>query len=433
MSGDPLLAAVQRGDPRCPDGRALAALGRLARAEAPAPVDLVPRVLAALPADGADDGAAIDAWVAGAPCAPLDRLRQLRRELLAPAPADLAPRVRAALGPRRWRPDAAAAARWAARLRVALAVAAVHVLALLLVWTAPRAPEPEPSRAAAAAAPAWWAARAAFRGDGSALPELLAWLRATQRDDGTWPGPEATRTARQAFAVLALCGEGAAADAAARRAARALAALPLDEGPLLPALALARVEAALAVREPRLAAAADAALVRLAAALPARAAQGGLGGLAWLALEAGAAAGHAVPALSLAEARRRVVWTEPLDAEPVPWGLCALGRAWLGLAPPSGGDGVPLPAPDDEGRLDPLRWALAGPGIVLGPQGRAWLAALERALTPQLVADGAGRHLPAARARHAAGDAVLATAWAALALQAPRRYRPAAAAPAAAE
>ncbi|MBA3686637.1 MAG: hypothetical protein H0W72_15555, partial [Planctomycetes bacterium] len=53
-SDDPLLRATADGDPACPDGRALAAMGDLVRdaMRPPRPVDLVPGVLARL--EGAD-------------------------------------------------------------------------------------------------------------------------------------------------------------------------------------------------------------------------------------------------------------------------------------------------------------------------------------------------------------------------------------------
>ena len=58
-SSDPLLRAVVRGDPNCPDGANLAKLGALARAAGAArPADLSSRVLEAIDQSGAGDAEA---------------------------------------------------------------------------------------------------------------------------------------------------------------------------------------------------------------------------------------------------------------------------------------------------------------------------------------------------------------------------------------
>lgn len=98
---DPLLRAVATGDPAAPDGRALAALGRLARSTAhpPRPVDLVERVLGGIQADDGD--ADIDAWVERGACddAGLSRLFTLTRTAATPPQqVDLTGRVRLRLG-----------------------------------------------------------------------------------------------------------------------------------------------------------------------------------------------------------------------------------------------------------------------------------------------------------------------------------------------
>lgn len=98
---DPLLRAIAKGDPAAPDGRALVALGRLARTTAlpPHPVDLVSRVVHDI--QMGEGGADIDAWVERGACddAQLTQLLTLtRRVATPPRQADLTGRVRLRLG-----------------------------------------------------------------------------------------------------------------------------------------------------------------------------------------------------------------------------------------------------------------------------------------------------------------------------------------------
>ncbi len=98
---DPLLRAVAAGDEHCPDGAALARLGRLVRGQGPQPADLRARVADHLVRDEADadagdpaDALRIDRHFAdGETDAELARLGQLVTSVR-PAPADLRARVR---------------------------------------------------------------------------------------------------------------------------------------------------------------------------------------------------------------------------------------------------------------------------------------------------------------------------------------------------
>lgn len=98
---DPLLRAIAKGDPAAPDGRALAALGKLARdtAHPPRPIDLVDRVLNDIQTH--DGTTAIDAWVEQGACddAGLTRLLTMTRAAAAlPHGVDLTGRVRLRMG-----------------------------------------------------------------------------------------------------------------------------------------------------------------------------------------------------------------------------------------------------------------------------------------------------------------------------------------------
>ncbi len=296
---DPLLRALTTGDERCPDGRALARLGRLLRTPGAAPGDLraqVGRRLTAVTADaaGTDDEAAIDRRYGDDLADPvgddpmLDRLSGLV-SLLAPAPADLRDRVRRQLRaslrltpvdserPVSSRAEAGRVAERGRRVRLVTAVIAAHVAAVLVFgivlvnppandqrdggnngsgWSAvkplPRLPE---------AAPRTWdqlavggfdllalrrspelraAARARFGCERSTpvVARGLRWLISRQDDHGRFL-PEAASAPdlrRQALATLALLGEGGGPTAADRaRIAAIERALPLLSGDATPA------------------------------------------------------------------------------------------------------------------------------------------------------------------------------------------------------
>jgi hypothetical protein len=143
---DPLLRAVRDGDTACPDGAALAELGRRIReaSELERSVDLVPRVLARLDAnvvEGDDDldDAAIDAFYnedGGAIRDDLLRLSELiRTGSTPPHPIDLEAAVRARIKGGSLRLTAQRASDLSARFRIWSAVVAGHVAALLTIAT----------------------------------------------------------------------------------------------------------------------------------------------------------------------------------------------------------------------------------------------------------------------------------------------------------
>lgn len=139
---DPILRALREGDEACPDGRALAALGRLARegARLPGPVDLVDRVradCAAIDLDQAEaemidelyDG---DRATAAAADPTLARLGELVRTGAAPErEVDLLPRLEGKLTRLSSRRAAAADLDGSTRWRIWTMVIAGHVAALL--------------------------------------------------------------------------------------------------------------------------------------------------------------------------------------------------------------------------------------------------------------------------------------------------------------
>lgn len=144
---DPLLRAIATGDEHCPDGKALARLGRLIRGEGPVAGDVRERVAQRLAVDEADvtvdEAAAIDRHYDERIADPaLERLGDLAG-LLRPAPADLRDRVRKQLvaslrlapvsaeAPVSSRAQAERAMLRGQRLRIILGVAGVHAAALL--------------------------------------------------------------------------------------------------------------------------------------------------------------------------------------------------------------------------------------------------------------------------------------------------------------
>ena len=95
---DPLLRAIATGDEHCPDGKALAQLGRLIRGQQPLPSDLRARVETRLAVDeghlASDDDERVDRlYDHGGADPELDRLRGLFTGI-GPAPVDLRARVR---------------------------------------------------------------------------------------------------------------------------------------------------------------------------------------------------------------------------------------------------------------------------------------------------------------------------------------------------
>jgi hypothetical protein len=477
-SSDPLLKALQSGDRNCPDGASLTRLGALVRAaSASAPADLRDRVRHAIARDVAEDldlDAAVDRWVEGAPDVQLERLRGLTHGQ--PRPADLRDRVRRAIAPASLRLSPQQAERTGRRWRLIAAIAAAHVAAVL-VFTSLADDTPGGTAISSTAAttrspdatvraPDWEhlrrnggdvlaprrsnLARETARADAglgdTAAPvgRMLAWLIARQDSVSgriaNAPGVSADRaTASQALAALALLGEGAGDQTRLSRARLALgpvASAMAGAEPLSPAAlsacALALVEGALVTHDPELHLTAKAALLRLTREMPGSPHEGGLAGLAWLALET-AETGRLEPPRGAVEAARNRI-ARPLppgEADAGRLGLAAYARIVFGLGAQDGTRAqlaalaANPPATDREGRTDPLGWFLAGLAVHAGggPDWTAWAKGLRTSLVPRLVADGpALAHMPADAVRHAAGDEVLATALTVLALQAPYRY-----------
>jgi hypothetical protein len=477
-SSDPLLRAIQRGDPNCPDGASLARLGKLARAAgANHSVDLSERVRRSL-ADGAaagsDGDAAVDAWMGGTADPVLDRLHALTHGQ--PRPVDLRDRVRRALAPASLRLSPQQAERTGRRWRLVAAIAAAHVAAILVFTTiADSTPSGSGVGGAAAAnrsretmitAPNWESlrerggdvlaprrsslaretARADARLGDTAAPvaHMLAWLIARQDPVSgriaTGNGDRAV--ASQAFAALALLGEGAGDQTRLNRARLALgpvAAAMAGTEPLSPATlsaaALALVEGALVTRDPELTLTARAGLLRLTRELPGSPHEGGLAGLAWLALETAETGKLEPPRGAIEAARNRIARPLPAvrtgDTDLGRLGLAAYARIVLGL----GGQETTQtqlaaltstpPVADRDGRIDPLAWFLAGLAMHAqgGPGWTAWAEGLRASIPPRLVPSGPSQaRLPADSVRFAGGDEVLATALGVLALQAPYRY-----------
>ncbi len=478
-STDPLLKAIQRGDRNCPDGANLARLGELARAAgSTAPADLRDRVLRAIERDTAEDldaDAAVDRWVEGAADPQLARLRSLTHGQ--PRQVDLRDRVRRAIAPASIRLTPQQAEKTGRRWRLIAAIAAAHVAAVLIFTTiaddkptgtaiggtATTVRKPD---SATITAPDWERlrerggdvlaprrsnlARETARADAglgdTAAPigRMLAWLIARQ---DTVSGRIASATgvsgdraiAGQALAALALLGEGAGDQTRLSRARLALgpvASAMAGAEPLSPAslsvCTLALVEGALVTRDPELQLTAKAALLRLTREMPGSPHEGGLAGLAWLALETAETGQLEPPRGAVEAARNRIARPLPsVDADAGRLGLAAYARIVFGLGAQDGTRAqltalaANPPAADREGRTDPLAWFLAGLAIHAngGPDWTAWAKGLRASLVPRLVLDGpALAHMPADAVRHAAGDDVLATALAVLALQAPYRY-----------
>lgn len=474
MSTDPLLRAVAGGDANCPDGANLARLGALARAAgAPAGADLRQRVREGLAAAAADDdagGERIDRWLDGQPDPLLDRLRGVAAAAGAPRRADLRDRVRRAIAPASLRLSPQQAERAGRRWRLIAAIAAAHVAAVLLVVTVSDQRPPGRAPAAAAAAPglgmptvdaapapirsgdvlaprrtaqAREAARADARlGDtGAVVARMVDWLVARQDpvSGRIAAGAGDRAVATQALAALALLGEGGDDLTRLTRARLALgpvAAATAGVEPLGPATlsacALALTEGALLIDDPELRLSARAALLRLTRELPGRPHEGGLAGLGWLALETAARGGIEAPAGAVEAARQRIARPLPgQDADAGRIGLAAYARMVLGKGAQEATRAqlaalaAHPPAPDPEGRIDPLAWFLSGLAVHAagGPGWTAWADGLRGSILPRIAADGpVTARLPAAAVRHAGGDDVLATALGALALQAPYRY-----------
>lgn len=478
MSSDPLLRAIQRGDRNCPDGANLARLGELARtAGAMRSADLSERVRRSL-ADGAaadsDSDAAVDAWLDGTPDPVLDRLHALTHDQA--RPADLSDRVRRAIAPASLRLSPQQAERTGRRWRLVAAIAAAHVAAIL-VFTTVADSTPGGSAVGGAAASrnrettitarnwenlrelggdvlaprrsslARETARADARLGDTAAPveHMLAWLIARQDpvSGAIAAGTGDRAVACQALAALALLGEGAGDQTRLSRARLALgpvAAAMAGSEPLSPAAlsaaALALVEGALVTRDAELTLTARAGLLRLTRELPGRPHEGGLAGLAWLALETAEAGKLELPRGAVEAARNRIARPLPAihdagDADLGRLGLAAYARIVLGLG---GQDATRAqlaaltatpPTPDRDGRIDPLAWFLAGLAVHAqgGPGWTAWAEGLRASIPPRLIAAGPGQvRLPADGVRFAGGDEVLATALGVLALQAPYRY-----------
>jgi len=441
-SSDPLLRAVQDGDPACPDGRALASLGRLMRQHAalPASHDLTAGVRARLNNDTqrhVDLEDAIEAtWNgAGLPDAHLTRLAGLvRMATELPGPVDLRGAVRRKLQASARTPEIIAldaTSRW----RIWSFVVAGHVAAALLMVafhqsSLQRAAESSVVAVAGSGAsagptdslqpgpghgvvlPAQWSAARGGAADLLLLrrfPELreearqqyslmpsrevvgggLAWLLAGQAADGFF-GPRSDDLdldlATQGLAMLAVQGEGLGDGdrlAAVRRGAEWLVTARSATAPqaaMSRALtALALTDAALLTGDRYLRAHAERALAELDDGQELSPGASGLGGFALLATEL-ANAGDLTVSTRLVERARR-----------------DLGR--------------PLPAVDaDAGRIGLAIFARQMTGLRGQDSTRSQLASL-RLLVPVAggIADPLGWFFATCAAREAGGDDW--TAW----------------------
>ena len=432
MSTDPLLKAVAEGDPHCPDGVALARLGRLVRNLPTPTANLAARVRAARPAvESAEDDDAL-------PLALSQRIAAL-----APVPVDLRPRVLARLRttPSRFDPQ---------RLRVWLWVGVGHVAALVLVAVLATSSRPEvsgeqmvggwsPARSAPAELPGprdWTGLPVkavdlvADRRDPATRDSLrrrygstrsagtvtcaLGWLRDRQAALLAQPVTETTLATR-AMVALALVGEGD------DTAARTLLADAVPEGAVTRALqALALVEVALVSRASEDAELARLALLRLTIDDHG---PGGLGGYALLAIEEARAGGLAVPPRQVAAVRAGLGRPLPSEAsDPGRIGLAALARVWCGYR--DNPSTALLVGRLDQQRpttvADPLGWWF--PTLALrdasGVSWDRWNADLQTNLLANFRDAGPGRaFMPVAAARHAPNDE-FATAASVLCLQA---------------
>jgi hypothetical protein len=267
---DPLRRATAGGDPACPDGEALAALGRIVResSKAPRPADLVEGVLARLDStdnfDADADADAIDAVYdrIGAQDPALLRLGDLVRGACAlQQPVDLAEAVhKRLLRPSQLLPEATldAGSRW----RIWSAVIAAHAAALIafsvyhfdfsrndtpgddqivhrrddaqLPGLGTKSIDAKPSSPLPQRLPEHWTGIEAMQGDlfvlrrtatsrvfarerfgmlssAERVGEGLAWLCAQQQSDGSFGASSGNRDrdlAVQSLAALALLGEG---------------------------------------------------------------------------------------------------------------------------------------------------------------------------------------------------------------------------------
>ena len=390
---DPLLRAVATGDTNCPDGQALARLGKLIRSEGAGTGDLRECVSQRLAIDEAhvttDDGERIDRHFEREQAEPeLERLGTLVG-LLQPAPADLRDRVRRQLrASMRLAPvtsETPVSSRALANknlergrlFRIVLGLAAVVVVAVMLTqqrhltlnedpgaWITAKPPQPTGPEAL----PDDWnhlrgagfdlfafrrtpeqraGARSRYGMERStnAVACGLRWLLTQQQADGTFGPARAatvlennsdTATARHALATLALLGEGSGPTttdkerlAAAGRAVAALHVAPTC-GPVPRALAaLACVEGALLGVSE--ARVAEAALVDLAANLPSDPGAAGLGGFALLAVETARQADLLVPPRLLEHSRKTLGRQLPTNDHDVGrLGLAAFARLVLG-------------------------------------------------------------------------------------------------------
>lgn len=195
MSGtDPLLRALASGDPACPDGRSLARLGELMRAQSAPPrsADLAARVAARLGEEAeaavAVDGRSIDAfYLQDRPHPVLEALRATVRGLQPPRPVDLQEKVRARLA-RSGRffsgEGAGGEVEVSRRWRVVTGVIAAHLAAALVFAVVQFRPDRPAGRPQQGGATGHWLAAPAPRL--ATLPERLprSWgeIRAGEHD-----------------------------------------------------------------------------------------------------------------------------------------------------------------------------------------------------------------------------------------------------------
>ncbi len=477
MAGtDPLLRAVQTGDPRCPDGTALARLGRTVRSAAGEPSPELRDSVAQRVGADRDEDALIDAHFdrGRAEDPALTALAVLvARAARPPRRIDLASAVQQRLargGASRRLATASGTAQLDAegQRRVWWWVAAGHLAAALLLIVVQ--PSPQRSLADASAAvppqamapessgPASWAdttaesllaARrtavsrqqlAAAFGMGESVPAItgaVRWLVAAQTiggaDDGRFgPGiaDAEQAVAVQASVILALLGEGEDDLGRASAIQRGLAWLERQPLPRTSRsgclVAWCWTEAALQLHSDH---ARQQAIRHLAAIDPLSA--GPTAAIGLLALELGRAGGLPIPERTLLKARRQIAQPLGDEQDPARLGSAAMIRIVLGMRELDSTRIAldRLVAGGAATTADPLAWFM--PTLALREDGGerwTWWRAhrLQPVLDAMVETSRSTSMVPAHRVRWAseAGGDIAATAWSVLVLQAPYRTIP---------
>ncbi|MDA3963101.1 MAG: hypothetical protein PF961_20130 [Planctomycetota bacterium] len=477
---DPIFRALHQGDEACPDGRALAAIGRLAReaAQPPKAVDLRASVLAACAelGDAADDDLIDEIYDGdGAAAAAADpglaKLGEIVREAASlEREPDLLPKLEGKIQRMSTRRMAVAGVDHARSWRIWTIVVASHVAALFalavlnvrfsqaqqdngrpLLYQFDGARLSQRMVEIDLALPATWAesspdmllalrsnaklrnqARASYvmRDAAGTVGSALTWLQARQDTKsgaiGMLSGLAAHDLAVQSLAGLALLGEGLD-DPSRRNAANLVCTWVLthvaDQEVLdrtvggLAALTL--TEGALLLERDDLRAGAESLLLQLSAS-PGHERSVGL----LVAAELAAVAGWSVPEPLRASMRAEANDANAVYAKQIGHGAAAaMGAVTQFLSD--------RPEPDAEGRLDLMAWWLPSLAVreVGGILWFQWSEELQRNLLPRFSSTPNGEAwLPGQMVRHAgvAGPAadVFATSLAVLILQTPYRYLP---------